>query len=358
MTDYLAEAIDLAQRAAGNTFPNPLVGAIVERDGVVLGRGFHRVAGNLHAEAEALSGSDHEGATLYVTLEPCTHVGKQPPCVDRIIASGVHRVVVGALDPNPLVAGRGIAQLAAAGIDVELRNDTRALRLIEDFRIWITTGRPYVALKMASSLDGLVASAPETRERLTGSHWKSIVERLRLRHQAVMIGAGTALVDDPKLSTSDLRRQVPFVRIVAAARRSLPPTLNLFREEPGYARTIVLVPENGAPWARALVDAADVVEVPANSDGTLDLANALRILREERGIFSILCEGGPTLAAQLIAAGVVDRFYWAIAPLLLASPQAIPALCGDLAMLRIRARFDEIELVGDDAALSGTFLPA
>ncbi|MHB8177212.1 MAG: bifunctional diaminohydroxyphosphoribosylaminopyrimidine deaminase/5-amino-6-(5-phosphoribosylamino)uracil reductase RibD [Vulcanimicrobiaceae bacterium] len=353
--DFLQRAVTLAKRGNGNTFPNPIVGAVLVKDDVVIGEGFHAYAGSLHAEAAALrETADARGSTLFVTLEPCAHVGRRPPCTQAILAAGVRRVVVGAMDPDPRTAGRGVAQLRAAGVDVDVRNDPRCERLIEDFRVWVSGDRPYVALKMASSIDGYVAASPATTQRLTGAAWFRRLQHLRYSFQAVMVGAGTALVDDPLLTVRRGSRHVPFARILIGGRRRLAPTLRVFSPLPGYRRTILVVADDGAPWVRELEGVSDIVLAPGER-GDVDLKGALSFMREHMAIHSILCEGGPNLAASLLDVGLVDRFFWVVAPALLASPTSVPAVSRiDGNANRAAWKFDSVKKIGDDVLISGS----
>jgi len=198
---YLARACELAARGNGSTAPNPPVGAVLVRGGRTLAEGFHHRRGEAHAEIEALHAArgDARGATLYVSLEPCDHAGLTPPCTRAVIEAGVARVVVGALDPNPRTAGAGLERLRGAGVDVVLADDASARDLIEAFAVWIRGPRPFVTLKMAASLDGYVAPSPGPHW-LTGSEAREFVRELRCEHDAVIVGAGTVVVDDPRLT--------------------------------------------------------------------------------------------------------------------------------------------------------------
>jgi diaminohydroxyphosphoribosylaminopyrimidine deaminase/5-amino-6-(5-phosphoribosylamino)uracil reductase len=354
---FFERAFELAARGTGSVVPNPAVGAVVVRDGHILGEGYHHRAGEAHAEANALAqAGDARGATVYVTLEPCNHVGRTPACSQTLIDAGVARVVVGTLDPNPRTNGGGIAALRAAGIAVDVLDDPRARRLIEPFARAVRSDRSYLALKMAMSLDGCITSRPGVQEWITCEEERLYVRDLRVAHDAVMVGAGTVRVDDPQLTVRPPSHRLrAFTRIIACETEAVPPASRVFGDVADYARTLVLAPAGARAKFAALEDVAELVFVGGPEANTLDLAAALRATRE-RGVQSILCEGGPTLGARLIAAGLVDRFYWAIAPRLLASPQAVPVLAGaDLASLPLRLCFDTLERIGEDVMLSGTF---
>lgn len=354
---FLERAYELAGRGVGSVAPNPAVGAVVVRDGHVLGEGYHHRAGEAHAEANALAqASDARGATVYVTLEPCNHVGRTPACSRTLVDAGVARVVVGVLDPNPRTNGGGVAALRSAGIAVEVLDDPRARRLIEPFAFAVRSDRSYLALKMAMSLDGCITSRPGVQEWITSEAERLYVRDLRVAHDAVMVGAGTVRVDDPQLTVRPpWHRLRAFTRIIACETDAVPAASRVFTDVTDYARTVVLAPAGARAKFAGLFGVAELAFVGDERATTLDLALALRATRE-LGVQSILCEGGPTLGARLIAAGLVDRFYWAIAPRLLASPQAVPVLAGtDLAGLPARLHFDSLEHVGDDVMLSGTF---
>jgi diaminohydroxyphosphoribosylaminopyrimidine deaminase / 5-amino-6-(5-phosphoribosylamino)uracil reductase len=348
---YLARACELAARGIGNTAPNPPVGAVLVRDGTTLGEGFHHRRGAAHAEVEALraAGGDAAGATLYVTLEPCDHAGLTPPCAPAVVSAGVTRVVVGALDPNPRTAQRGVARLRAAGIVVDVVDDPEALRLIEPFAVAVRAGRPFVTLKMAASLDGFVAPR-RGAHWLTGDAARTFVRELRAAHDMVLVGAGTVLADDPQLTVRPPHaRAVAYRRGVVCDGRPLPPERRVFAEEEGYAPTVVLAAGPRALFGQ-LERVAEVAYIGAEDAPAVDLLGGLRALRE-RGVSSVLCEGGPRLAARLLAAGVVDRLEWLSAPRVLSGPDAVPAL-GPGAALDVGWTIDAVERLGDDVRLS------
>lgn len=353
---FLERAYELAGRGLGSTLPNPPVGAVVVRDGRVLGEGYHHRAGDAHAEPQALqrAGRNARGATLYVSLEPCRHVGRTPPCTDAVVASGVARVVAGTLDPSE---HGGAQQLRERGIEVAVGDDPAARHLIEVFARTVQRARPYVALKMAASLDGFVASRQGVRERLGSPAEERYVRELRTAYDAVMVGAGTVRIDDPMLTVRPPHdRARPYVRVVVCDRDAVPRERRVFDSREGYARTIVLAPRSRADRFEALRDVADLVTLDDGAEGRLDLTAAMRALRD-RGIVSVLCEGGPQLAASLLAAGLVDRIYWAIAPRFLGSPHAVPALSG-ADLTGVALHFDRAERIGPDVILSGAVCSA
>jgi len=320
-----------------------------------LGEGFHRMRGGPHAEVEALRdaaarGNDVRGATMYVTLEPCDHTGLTPPCSVALIEAGIARAIVGTMDPNPRTAGGGIARLRGAGLAVNVAEDAWSRALVEDFAVAVAQPRPYLRLKLAASLDGRIAPRPGERHWLTGSEARDYVRELRAVCDAVMVGAGTVRVDDPQLSVRPLRaRRTPYVRVVVCETDTVPLDRAVFAPLPGYARTIVLAPAGARARFAALEAHADVAFVGDDAALHLDLRLALAALRE-RGIASVLCEGGPTLAGKLLELDLVDRIDWLIAPALLSGPAAVPALVGGPGGKTLK--FERVEGLGPDVLLS------
>ncbi len=362
---YLARACELAARAIADASPNPPVGAVLVRDGITLGEGWHHRRGEPHAEVEALgaaraTGADVLGATAYVSLEPCDHHGRTPPCTQALIGAGIARVVIGAPDPNPKTAGGGIARLRAASIEVEIAADPLAGALIERFAFTIAqVALPYVTLKMAMSLDGAIASQPGRAEWLTGAASRTFVRDMRAQHDAVLVGAGTIRIDDPQLTVRPHAvRRKPYVRIVACETDPIPRSARVLAAPEAapagsYARTLVLAPAGARARFAELEDVADVVYAGDPDSRQLDLRAALEAVRA-RGIDTVLCEGGPTLAGRLVAAGLVQRAIWLVAPRFLQSPSAVAVLAGaDLSTLGNGWRFDRVERLGDDLLLSG-----
>lgn len=314
----MARAVVLATRALGRTSPNPAVGAVVVRNGRVVGEGWTRPVGGPHAEVVALrrAGTRARGATLYVTLEPCAHHGRTPPCADAVVAAGVARVVVAVGDPNPRVRGRGLAKLARAGITV-----TRGILAAEAgavsawFRHYIVRRRPFVVLKLAASLDGRIATSTGESRWISGPQARRWVHELRNRVDAVMVGSGTVLADDPAL-TCRVRGGRDPLRVVVDGGLRISPRARMLREA-STAPTLVATTSR-APTARkrALERAgADVLVVPGRGP-RVDLATLLDLLAE-RGIVSVLVEGGGDLAAAMLRARLVDRVAIVTAPLLL-----------------------------------------
>jgi diaminohydroxyphosphoribosylaminopyrimidine deaminase / 5-amino-6-(5-phosphoribosylamino)uracil reductase len=314
----MGAALALARRGLGRVWPNPAVGCVlVARDSgrsTVIGRGWTQPGGRPHAETEALAhaGDRARGATAYVTLEPCAHHGKTPPCADALIAAGVRRVVAAIEDPDPRVSGRGLAQLREAGLEVSLGAGADEAREINaGFLTRIAHGRPMVALKLATSLDGKIALASGESRWITGNEARRRAHLLRATHDAVLIGTGTALSDDPQLDCrlSGLENRSPL-RVVLDRSLRLPPDAKVF--DAAAPTWVIHGPGADTGRLRALQrrkNDVEALEVALGSDGRLDLA-ALFATLAERGLTRLLVEGGGTLAAGLFRAGLVDRLYW------------------------------------------------
>jgi diaminohydroxyphosphoribosylaminopyrimidine deaminase / 5-amino-6-(5-phosphoribosylamino)uracil reductase len=354
---FLQRAYELAARGVGGTAPNPPAGAVVVRDHRLVGEGYHHRAGAAHAEPLALAqaGARARGATVYVSVEPCGHVGRTPPCTRALIEAGVARVVAGTLDPTE---HGGAAQLREHGIEVVVAGDAAARDLIEIFARSILRERPYVALKMAMSLNGMVASRSGTRERIGSPAEERYVRGLRTAFDAVMVGAETVRVDDPALTVRPPHdRVLPYVRVVACEREPIPAQSRVFAPSSGgYAKTIVLVPAGLRDRFAAMRDVAEVLDIGAPDARRLDLTEAMKALRAH-DISSVLCEGGPRLGASLLAAGLIDRVYWAIAPRFHDAGAGVPVLSG-ADPSSVRVCFDRVEHAGPDVVLSGTVCSA
>jgi diaminohydroxyphosphoribosylaminopyrimidine deaminase / 5-amino-6-(5-phosphoribosylamino)uracil reductase len=353
-------ALEEARKAIPS--PNPPVGAVVvDSAGQVVARAFHVRAGEDHAETAALAqaGQAAKGGTLYVTLEPCNHDGRTPPCVDAILAAGIKRVVIGALDPNPHVVGGGAQRLRDAGVSVDVGIGAHESReIITPWTKFITTGVPYVSLKLALSLDGRIATRSGASKWVTGPEARAKVQELRLRHDAVAIGIGTALVDDPRLTVRDIAAppgKSP-TRIVFDTRLRIPLNSRLVqtsREVPTWVLTGADAPEDAE---QALVDAGcAVVRVPNSAEGRVDVGAALRLLATQ-GIVSMLFEGGAELAGSLLATRLADELHAFVAPILLGPrgrPGAVDWAGPDTPTEAPRIVEPRWELCGRDAYVSG-----
>ena len=321
MSDPLERALELAERGRGRTRPNPIVGAVVVRDREVVGEGWHERAGEPHAEAMALeaAGERARGATLYVTLEPCAHEGRTPPCANAVIASGISRVVAATGDPDPRTNGQGFERLRAAGIEVEMAEGDlarQARRQNEAFLTWAAKGRPFVTYKAAMTLDGRLAAAGGDARWVSGEESRRRVHELRAASDAVAVGMGTARADEPRLDARD----------VAAVRQ---PRRLVFGQGP-------------------LPDGSDLELV----SGPLDEELA-RLAGEE--VQSLLLEGGPTIAGAFLRAGLIDKLLLFVAPKLVGGDDAPPLFAGPGARSLAEAVTVgelEVEQVGDDLLLT------
>jgi diaminohydroxyphosphoribosylaminopyrimidine deaminase/5-amino-6-(5-phosphoribosylamino)uracil reductase len=321
--EAMSRALDLAWRGWGRVSPNPMVGAVVLKDGEIVGEGWHSEYGAPHAEPVAIAdaGDRARGATLVVTLEPCAHQGKTPPCVDAILAAGLRRVVVALADPNPVAAG-GAERLRSAGVEVEvgMLSQEAAAQNAGFLRALADPLRPFTALKLATSADFRIADAAGRSRWISGEEARAYVHWLRAGFDAVAVGLGTARADDPALTargTPGPRR--PLRRVVFDRELELPPTLRLVTEQPA-ATTLIAGPATAEDRARTLEDRGVRVLRAA------DAVAALRLLRED-GIGSLLVEGGGRVAGELLAARLVDRFYWIQSPVWLGEA-GVPAVRG------------------------------
>lgn len=313
----MRQAIALARRGLGRTSPNPPVGAVVVARGRIVGRGWHRRAGAPHGEAAALraAGVRARGATLYVTLEPCNHHGRTPPCTEAVLAAGIRRVVFGARDPNPRVRGGGAARLRRAGIEVVGGVEAAACaELIAGFTSLVRRGRPLLTLKLAATLDGRIATRTGASRWITGPAARTLVHRLRNEADAVMVGAGTVLADDPQL-TCRLRGGRDPLRIIVDGRLRLPLSARVLTKEAAPATLVATVVTQGRKLAALRARGATVLALPGRA-GQLSLRRLLAVLGA-RGITSVLLEGGATLAAAALRERVVDRLLLFFAPTLL-----------------------------------------
>jgi len=352
----MRRALRLAQRGLGSTRPNPPVGAVIVSGDEVVGEGWHRRAGGPHAEIEALTaaGDRARGATVYLTLEPCTRHGRTPPCAPRLIEAGIARAVIAAKDPSPEERGAGVAALTAAGIEVEFgvcQDDAAAL--IGGFERWVATRRPRVTLKAALSLDGKVAAADGSSRWVSGPASRRDAHRLRGASDAVMAGIGTVLADDPRL-TCRLRGYTGAqpTRVVLDSTCRTPLDAAVLD---GTAPAVIFTTSKPTTEAEhALRErGAEVVRV-GTRDGRVDVGNVLDVLGE-RGMLEVLVEGGPTVAGELVDRGLVDRFVFYLAPKLLGHA-SLDALAGLVVPNIADAReltITSVRRLGEDVRIEG-----
>jgi diaminohydroxyphosphoribosylaminopyrimidine deaminase/5-amino-6-(5-phosphoribosylamino)uracil reductase len=314
---WMSVAIERAAR--GTPSPNPHVGAVVVKAGQALGMGHHERAGDPHAEVTALreAGDRARGATLYVTLEPCNHTGRTPPCTEAIAKAKIARVVVGCRDPNPHVTGGGIETLVKAGVKVDVGcREEDARRVIAPWAKFVTMGIPHVALKLALSLDGRIASRTGSSKWVTGPEARARVHQLRAQHDAVLVGIGTALADDPRLTVRDAPGNSPL-RVVLDTKLRLPVASRLVQSAREVPTWVVCTTDAPSSNEEALTErGVDVLRAAPSAEGRVDPLAALKLLAS-RGIVTVMIEGGAELAGSVLAGAVVDELHCFIAPILL-----------------------------------------
>jgi len=357
---FMKIALRLARLGAGRVSPNPMVGAVLVKSGEVVATGFHRGYGLAHAEVEALRkvGFQAKHMELYVNLEPCCHYGNTPPCTDAIVRAGVKRVIVGTVDRNPIVSGRGIERLREAGLEVTVGVlEQEAVKLNEGFFKWITTGFPFVTLKLAITLDGKIADRQMASRWISGEKSRQIVHRMRALSDCVMVGAGTFEADNPTLLPATNRTSLKTpVRVVVSSNASIE-----ISEKTNLLRTmdrgkVVVACGEGARKERveALQTLGFEVWLIKEKDGRVDVKELLRSMGS-KGLVYVLAEGGAKLAASLIQEDMVDRLVLFVAPKLLGDPKAIP-MVEDLGVRALceakRFRIEALKKVGEDVLLT------
>jgi diaminohydroxyphosphoribosylaminopyrimidine deaminase/5-amino-6-(5-phosphoribosylamino)uracil reductase len=358
--DYMAQALSLARLALGQVSPNPAVGAVIVKDGEVVGEGYTHPPGLDHAEIAALkqAGERARGGVMYVTLEPCCHHGRTPPCTRAIIGAGIAEVHVAVLDVNPQVQGRGRDELERAGIRVQVgEGEAEARQVNEAYAKFITEGIPFITVKFAVSLDGKIATRSGDSRWISGELSRKRVHHLRYIADAVMVGVGTVLADDPRLTTrccgsGGLLKKQPL-RVIVDSRGRTPPEARVFTE-PGQVLLVLAGaagPKQRAPFTRAGVE---LVELPA-PDGRVDLESLMAVLGE-REITSVLVEGGGTLAGALFDEGLVDKVIAFIAPIIIGGREAKTAVAGrgvDKVQDSLKLERVTVERFEEDVMISG-----
>lgn len=356
---YMSHALELARRAEGRVSPNPPVGAVLVKDGEIVGKGCTQPPGRSHAEVVALreAGDAARGAALYTTLEPCSHHGRTPPCTDAIIEAGVAEVHAAVLDPNPNVRGGGMAILAGAGLGTRLgEGEPKARRQLEAYFKYVTAGTPFVTAKFAMSLDGKIATRTGDSRWISGEKARGAVHRLRAGSDAVMVGIGTVLVDDPQLTARDKRGEpldIQPLRVVVDTLGRMPPGSRMLGE-PG--RTLVASGDIDERPAGALRSAgAEVVVLPGGGE-SVDLHALMGHLASERGVTSLVVEGGANLLGSLFDLGLVDKVVAFVSPVIIGGASAPTPVAGAgfdriVDTLRLeRVRWDKY---GRDMAITG-----
>ncbi len=351
----MRRALALAEMGAGTARPNPLVGAVIARDGMVVGEGYHVRAGAAHAEIAALerAGPQARGADLYVNLEPCAHYGRTPPCVDAILLAGVARVFVGCRDPNPLVDGRGIAALRAGGVEVVEKVLEDEARLLNDvFFHWVRHRTPFVVLKLAQTLDGRIATRTGASRWITGKAARRRVHQMRRRYGAVLVGTNTLRFDDPVLTVREVDGPQPVRFALDPWGQTSPDARILSQDAP---TVIVMGPEAPSASVDALrAKGAEVWRLPA-SEGEIDL-EAFLLRAAEQGVDALLVEGGGEIAWSFLSRGLVHKLVLFVAPRVFGGREAIPSVGGEGVSLpgeAIEVRNLRVEWVDEDLLLMG-----
>ena len=328
---FMKRALALAEKGMGLASPNPSVGCVIVKNGRVVGRGWHEYSLLDHAEARALkaAGAHSKNATAYVTLEPCSHQGRTPPCADRLIQAGIRRVVVARIDPNPRVSGRGIARLTSAGIRVDVGLfPEEAGKIIEAFACHITTGFPFVISKVGMSLDGKIGTGSQKGRWITSPESREFGQHLRFGVDALLVGIGTVLSDDPELTyRGPAPKARSLMRVILDSRLRTPPAARLFQTQPRTPVLIFCGPEVSEIRSKRLQrEGAEVVRVPLLPDG-LDLRAVLQELGK-RNVLGLLVEGGSRVHWAFLSSGLVDSFYFILAPIVLGGSNSIPSVGG------------------------------
>jgi len=311
---FMRMAIQLAKKARGFTSPNPMVGAVLVKEGNIIGQGYHRKYGNYHAERDALlsCNDDPRGSTMYVTLEPCAHQGKQPPCVEAIVEAGISKVIIGSRDPNPLVAGKGVKYLKDNGIEVEedfLRDECDEINYI--FFHYITSKKPYIALKYAMTLDGKIASHKGLSKWITEEDTRRYVHKLRREYTAIMVGIGTVIADDPMLNCRIDNPKNP-IRIICDSKLKIDINSKIVTTAKDIRTIVATLSDNQEKISELEKLKVEVLKVKEN-EGHIDINDLINSLGK-LGIDSILVEGGASINWSLLESGLVDRVYTFISP--------------------------------------------
>ncbi|MEE9605406.1 MAG: bifunctional diaminohydroxyphosphoribosylaminopyrimidine deaminase/5-amino-6-(5-phosphoribosylamino)uracil reductase RibD [Candidatus Scalindua sp.] len=354
---FMREAIRLARKGIGKTSPNPVVGAVIVRNGKIIGRGYHRKYGDWHAEINAIkdANSNVKGATAYITLEPCSHYGKTPPCVDTLIKERIGRVVVGTLDPNPSVNSKGIKTLKSKGMKIDvgiLEDECRELN--EHYFKFIKSGTPYVTVKYAQTLDGRIATKTGNSQWISSEALRKYVHRLRAVNDCIMVGVGTVIADDPQLNVRYVRGNNPL-RVVVDSKLRIPIKSFVLKDNNSHLTTIATTSKAPSRKVTAVKGlGAEVLVVKKDKKGGVSLRDLLRELGK-RGIMSVMVEGGSEIVTSLLRANLVDKMIILTAPKIMG--KGLEAI-GDLGVCKIKdtIKFSSFKTMrkGDDLVFEGT----
>ena len=354
---YMEIAIRLARRGIGKTSPNPMVGSVIVANGKIIGQGYHKRCGDHHAEINAINSAKKniKGSTLYVTLEPCSHYGRTPPCVDALIQEKPGRVVVGSLDPNPEVNGKGIKILRSKGIKVDVGiRESECIQLNEHYFKFIKTGMPYITVKYAQTLDGRIATRSGDSQWISSEASRKYVHRLRGINMGIMVGAGTAVADNPQLTVRHVKGKNPF-RIIVDSKLRIPIKSSVLTD--ANAHLTIIATTSSAPSGKMAAikkQGVEVLVVKKERNGSVSLKDLLRKLGK-REIVSVLVEGGSEIITSLLKAGLVDKMIIPIAPKIVG--KGVEAI-GDLNINKINKsiKFSSFKTMkkGDDIIFEGT----
>jgi diaminohydroxyphosphoribosylaminopyrimidine deaminase/5-amino-6-(5-phosphoribosylamino)uracil reductase len=356
---FMREAIHLARKGIGKTSPNPIVGAVIVRNGEIIGRGYHKKYGDWHAEINAIKDTNGnvKGTTLYITLEPCCHYGKTPPCVETLIKERIGRVVVGTLDPNPRVNGKGIKTLRSKGIKVDvgiLEDECRELN--EHYFKFIKSGIPYVTVKYAQTLDGRIATKTGNSQWISSEALRAYVHRLRAVNDCIMVGVGTVIADDPQLTVRYVKGRNPL-RVIVDSKLRIPLKSSVLKGNNSHLTTIATTSKAPSRKVTAVKNlGAEVLVVKKDKNGRVSLRDLLRELGK-KGIASVMVEGGSDIITSLLKANLVDKMIILTAPKIMG--KGLEAI-GDLGVCKVKdaIKFSSFRTMrkGDDFVFVGTIL--
>jgi diaminohydroxyphosphoribosylaminopyrimidine deaminase / 5-amino-6-(5-phosphoribosylamino)uracil reductase len=356
---FMREAIRLARKGIGKTSPNPIVGAVIVRNGKIIGRGYHKKYGDWHAEINAIKDANCsvKGATIYITLEPCCHYGNTPPCVETLIKEKTGRIVVGTLDPNPMVNGKGIKilRLKSVKVDVGILED-ECLELNEHYFKFIKSGIPYVTVKYAQTLDGRIATKMGNSQWISSEALRTYVHRLRAVNDCIMVGVGTVIADDPQLTVRYVKGHNPL-RIIVDSKLRIPLRSSVLKDNNSHLTTIATTSKAPAKKMAIIKKlGVEVLVVKKDKNGTVNLRGLLRELGK-RGITSVMVEGGADIITSLLKANLVDKMVILTAPKIMG--KGLEAI-GDLGVCKVKdaIKFSSFRTMrkGDDFVFEGTVL--